>query len=236
MYGLRDVRGYDPPQPTCASAALWQTMSPGRRTGAPSYPRTAELNVKLIGMLGEAYVSPSRKRAGSTAVARVAYRGRDARSSTNSYVPPRVRAALRRRGGGREQRDRGGDEAASIRARARHAEGRAGRRSAAGAPAPSGSSPRTNGSVTIRARSPAGLVVLDDQWMPGWSVRSTAGRPRYSRRRRAARRVVPAGEHEIVWSYRVPGLRAGALLSGLGLLIVLAWGGALLRRRRRVPR
>ena len=45
--------------------------------------------------------------------------------------------------------------------------------------------------------------------------------------------VVPAGAHEIVWSYRVPGLRAGAALSGLGLLGAAAWGGLLLAGRRR---
>jgi uncharacterized membrane protein YfhO len=45
--------------------------------------------------------------------------------------------------------------------------------------------------------------------------------------------VVPAGAHEVVWSYRVPGLRLGVALSLLGLLAALAWAGALLVRARR---
>jgi hypothetical protein len=47
--------------------------------------------------------------------------------------------------------------------------------------------------------------------------------------------IVPAGAHEIVWSYRVPGLRAGAALSGLGAVVLLAWAGALVVRSRRRP-
>jgi uncharacterized membrane protein YfhO len=37
--------------------------------------------------------------------------------------------------------------------------------------------------------------------------------------------VVPAGTHEVVWRYRVPGLRMGLALSATGLLVMLAWAG-----------
>jgi uncharacterized membrane protein YfhO len=76
--------------------------------------------------------------------------------------------------------------------------------------------------------------VLDDAWASGWSV-TVDGRPARELQADVVMRgvVVPAGEHEIVWSYRVPGLRAGLLLSALGLLELAAWSGALLARRRR---
>jgi hypothetical protein len=45
--------------------------------------------------------------------------------------------------------------------------------------------------------------------------------------------VVGPGHHEIVWSYAVPGLRAGVLLSLLALLALAGGGIALLARRRR---
>jgi uncharacterized membrane protein YfhO len=76
--------------------------------------------------------------------------------------------------------------------------------------------------------------VLDDAWARGWSV-TVDGRPARALRADVVMRgvTVPAGTHEIVWRYRVPGLRTGALLSGLGLLTLLGWGGWLLRSRRR---
>lgn len=46
--------------------------------------------------------------------------------------------------------------------------------------------------------------------------------------------VVGAGHHEIVWSYRVPGLRAGVATSALALDLLLG-AGVLLRVRRRRP-
>jgi uncharacterized membrane protein YfhO len=84
--------------------------------------------------------------------------------------------------------------------------------------------------------------VLDDTWGPGWSV-AVDGRAAQPLQANAVLRavIVPAGEHEVVWSYRVPGLRLGAALSGFGLALAAAWAGVLVvraRRRRRaaVPR
>ena len=46
--------------------------------------------------------------------------------------------------------------------------------------------------------------------------------------------AVRAGSHAIEWRYRVPGLRAGAVLTLLGLAGLLAAAGvAAVRRRRR---
>jgi hypothetical protein len=94
-----------------------------------------------------------------------------------------------------------------------------------------------NSQVSLRASLPrTGLVVLDDAWAPGWSV-SVDGRPARALQADVVLRgvVVPAGSHEIVWSYRVPGLRLGALLSLLGLLVAAGWGGWLAMRARRSP-
>jgi hypothetical protein len=82
-----------------------------------------------------------------------------------------------------------------------------------------------------------GLVVLDDAWAPGWSVEVDGEDARALQANVVMRGVVvPAGEHEIVWSYRVPGLRLGALLSGVGLVLLVAWAGALIARSRRRAR
>jgi uncharacterized membrane protein YfhO len=91
-----------------------------------------------------------------------------------------------------------------------------------------------NSRVALRATlSRRSVVVLDDAWAPGWRV-TVDGRPARALQADMVLRgvVVPAGTHEVVWSYRVPGLRAGALLSGIGLLIAAGWGAWLLVRRR----
>jgi uncharacterized membrane protein YfhO len=91
--------------------------------------------------------------------------------------------------------------------------------------------------VTLQTRlRRRGLVVLDDQYMPGWTV-TVDGRPARALRTDVVLRgvVVPAGSHRVVWRYRVPGLRAGAAMSVTGVLIALVWAGVLLLRRRRSP-
>jgi hypothetical protein len=90
-----------------------------------------------------------------------------------------------------------------------------------------------NAQVTLHATlDRRGIVVLGDQLLDGWSVR-VDGRPATPLRVDAVLRgvAVGPGRHEIVWSYAVPGLRAGAGLSVLALLL-LASGGLLARRRR----
>jgi uncharacterized membrane protein YfhO len=92
-----------------------------------------------------------------------------------------------------------------------------------------------NARVTMRARlARPSVVLLDDAWARGWSVR-VDGKPARALQSDVILRgvAVPAGEHEIVWSYRVPGLRAGALLSLLALLATLGWAGVLVVRARR---
>jgi hypothetical protein len=93
----------------------------------------------------------------------------------------------------------------------------------------------TASSVTLRAtlRRP-GLVVLNDGLAPGWSVQ-VDGEPADEVRVNDVMRgvAVDAGDHEVAWTYRVPGLRLGAALSTLALVLLLGASIALVRMRRR---
>lgn len=79
----------------------------------------------------------------------------------------------------------------------------------------------------VRTRRPA-LVLLADAWDAGWRA-AVDGAPVASLAADGALRAVavPAGEHTVEWTYRTPGLEAGAAISVVGLVIV-----ALLGRRR----
>jgi hypothetical protein len=97
-----------------------------------------------------------------------------------------------------------------------------------------------NAEVHLRATlAQPGLVMLDDQMARGWTVRID-GRPARALRVDGVMRgvAVRAGTHSVVWSYAVPGLRLGLLLSGLGLVGILAWiaTAGIMYRRRAPPR
>lgn len=85
--------------------------------------------------------------------------------------------------------------------------------------------------VRIGATGP-GLLVLADTAAPGWSAR-VDGAAVALRTVEAEFRAVDLreGDHEVVFEYRAPGLRAGALVSALALLVCLAS----LRRGSRWP-
>jgi hypothetical protein len=83
-------------------------------------------------------------------------------------------------------------------------------------------------------------VVLNDQLADGWSVTVDGEAARPLRVDSVMRGVsVPAGAHTVSWRYRAPGLRAGLVLSALGLLLIVGlalWGGRLrVRQQRDVP-
>lgn len=74
-------------------------------------------------------------------------------------------------------------------------------------------------------------VVLADAYAPGWEARVDDQPAAILRANYAVRAVeVPAGAHRVVFTYRTPLLRLGALLSALGM--VLGVGLALWGRRR----
>ena len=86
--------------------------------------------------------------------------------------------------------------------------------------------------IRIRADGPGGVVVLADSFADGWSAtvdRNAAPVLRADGNFRAV--ALSAGAHEVMFSYRTPGLRAGALVSALAALVgavLLLW-----RRARR---
>jgi hypothetical protein len=79
--------------------------------------------------------------------------------------------------------------------------------------------------VTLRLRAPApGFLVLADQYDPGWSATVNQEPREILRANHAFRAVeVPAGDSEVVFTYRPASLLLGALLSGATLLGMAAW-------------
>jgi hypothetical protein len=244
LYRLRDVRGSDQPFPTTRFFRLWRTMD---ATADPfSLSTLTERSPRVLGLLGARWLlTPPGTRTDLGGLRRV-YDGADATIFENRLAAPRAFVA-------REVRvARGADAELEAIAEARFdprrdatlraaeirgdAAALADARPRAGAGAGSARVvDERNASVTVRARLPRrGLVVLDDQWAPGWSV-EVDGRAARAERANAVLRavVVPAGEHEVVWRYRVPGLRLGAALSALGLALAAAWGVAVVVRERR---
>ncbi|HXO43174.1 MAG TPA: YfhO family protein, partial [Thermoanaerobaculia bacterium] len=88
--------------------------------------------------------------------------------------------------------------------------------------------------VLLDCDSPAGgYAVLLDEWAPGWSA-TTDGHPAPILLADGLFRAVPVepGPHQVVLTYRTPGLRAGAAISLLAWLAGATW---LWRTRRRSP-
>jgi Bacterial membrane protein YfhO len=88
--------------------------------------------------------------------------------------------------------------------------------------------------VLLDCDSPTGgYAVLLDEWAPGWTA-ATDGHPAPILLADGLFRAVPVepGPHQVVLSYRTPGLRTGAAISLLAWLAGAAW---LLLARRRSP-
>ena len=84
--------------------------------------------------------------------------------------------------------------------------------------------PRGTDRVVVRVTTEApGLLVVADTWMPGWSS-TVDGRPSPVLRGDIAFRVIPLprpGRHEVVMTYRAPGLALGAAITATALLVLL---------------
>ncbi len=96
-----------------------------------------------------------------------------------------------------------------------------------------------NDRVVVRASMPDdGYLVLADTYYPGWRATVDGEDARVQRADHALRAVwVPAGEHEVVFTYRASGRTTGTVLtvvSALGIVAVAAAGPLVRRRRRRV--
>jgi hypothetical protein len=249
VYGLRDVRGYDAPQPSRRFFRLWRTLAPAQQEWRPfDVPALAPESLPVLGLLGARYIVA----APGTTVSEdrafrplsIAYSGGDATVLENALASPRALVATRVRVAANEDEEIAAVMAPGFDPR-RDAIVRREEVGDGAFSAPAGRPPGTvrvvdeaNARVTLQARLPRrGVVVLDDAWAPGWSV-TVDGAPARELQANVVMRgvVVPAGAHEIVWSYRVPGLRLGALLSALGLLALLGWAAWLVVRARRGAR
>jgi hypothetical protein len=81
------------------------------------------------------------------------------------------------------------------------------------------------GEVTLAVGAgPRGFLVLADSWLPGWTAQLLTGRslPLYRADSGLRAVPVPAGECEVRFSYRTPGLRPGLWLSALAATLLLA--------------
>jgi hypothetical protein len=246
-YGLHDIRGYDPPQPSGRYLRLWR-LAEAEQLDWTSFAldSLSPTSMQVASVLGARYVIAAAgvqlPSGGGTPVhaLHVAYDGPDARIFVNRRAAPRALVAPRVRvvSGEAEARSAVAEpqfdprrEAVVERGTGTGSSGRGALRPSSGAVSVSDPS---NALVRVRAElDRPGLVVLNDSWAPGWSVQLDGRDTRALRVNDVMRGVVvPAGAHAVEWRYRVPGLRAGTVLSLVGLLAVAAILGLELRRRR----
>ncbi|HKG39869.1 MAG TPA: hypothetical protein VKB25_12845 [Conexibacter sp.] len=245
-FGLADVRGYNPPFPTKDFLALWRQAAPDQVAWLPTTINTIDpAGVQVTGALGARFILtgpeatvPTEDDPALHSLRRV-YDGREAtifenpRATPRAFVAPSIVSVPDAASAHAALADSGFDARRAVvvedgqpsETRLTNAQGARGRATIV---------EELNARVTMRATlDRRGIVVLGDQLLDGWSV-SVDGRPATPVRVDAVLRgvVVDAGRHEIVWSYRVPGLRAGVAVSALSLILLL--GVALLPRMRRV--
>jgi hypothetical protein len=240
-YRLRDVRGYDPPEPDLRYFRLWRLANPAQAP-APGDLILADVTpaaLKVVSLLGARYIALpfGETRPLSRTGLSTPYIGGDGTVWENALAAPRVVVpkTVGAVGGEHELfaallRSEFDPRRSALVERAQ-----LGRR-----PPPGGASGRArvegeaNARVTLRAQmASAGLVVLNDRLTSGWSVEvdgRSASPVRVNGVMRGVR--VPAGAHRITWRYRTPGLTLGAILSGLALLAIV---GVLIASRRRGP-
>jgi hypothetical protein len=220
FYGLRDIRGYDPPKPTTSYFDLFRLANPAESDWGLRFPALTRQARRVLDLLSVRYllVAPSEPPIREAEMP-VVYRGLDAvvyedrLAAPRAYVPQRV------------VRARGEAEVLSTLV----APGfQAGRDAVVQAPAPAASGTvrlvsAEDTRVALRADlSRGGLVVLNDAWAKGWRA-TVDGHPASALQVNSVGRgvIVPAGLHTIVWSYEAPGLVLGAVLSGASLLILV---------------
>jgi hypothetical protein len=244
VYGLNDVRGYDVPQPTVRFYRLWLAANPLQRNWQTfAIPVLTPASLDVMSVLGARFLVAGPD-LGSTAglPLRRVYAGADATVLENPNATPRamVASSVRLTSGQSATRT------ALVEARfdprrtvvvERDQPGVAAL--AAGSRAPGSGTAAVvhedNASVMLHASlTRRGLVMLDDDFTDGWSVRvdgRTAPALHVDDVMRGV--IVGPGRHEILWSYTVPGLGSGLLLSLVGLMVLV--GGAIVLRARRRP-
>ncbi len=249
-YGLHDIRGYDPPQPSPRMLRLWRVAEPEQLDWmAFSVGSLSPTVLQVASTMGARYViagpgvqRPEVDEAPERAL-RVVYDGPDARVFENARAAPRALAApiVRIVPGEDETRATLVDPRFDPRREVVVERGEPGvsdaLAAASGSPGDVTVEDPSNARVVLHARMPRrGLVVLNDNLTPGWSV-TVDGRDARPVRVNDLMRgvVVDSGAHTVEWRYRVPGLRVGLVLTLLGLagLVALAAWDRRTRARRR---
>jgi hypothetical protein len=240
VYGLRDVRGYDPPYPSLRLFELWKLVNPGQGDWESFHVgELTESAHQVLNALGVRFLiaEPGKQLDTQTVDVRglrPIYKGPDAIVWRNDRSAPRALVARDVQLVGSPEGARATIASLAFDARRsvvleRSQPGVAGLAGAAGSAQVVDDG---NARVTLRAQlDRRGLVVLNDALFDGWSV-EVDGRPAPALRVNEVMRgvVVGPGTHEVTWRYRVPGMRLGALLS---LLTALALAGALVAVRLR---
>jgi hypothetical protein len=261
-YGLNDIRGYDPPQPTLRFYRLWRLANP-QQLNWTSFSMELSLDaLQVASVLGARWIVmnpgvelPLVNGGGPLSALQRAYELSDATIFENRRAAPRVMAvagsAVHVTRGEAETRttlidagfdprhevvvERGEPDVAAVAASSSGGEGADGGGAVAGTArvaADDGDRVVVNASLSRRA-----LVVLNDNLTDGWSVK-VDGRDADVVRVNDVMRgvVVPAGRHAVAWSYRVPGLRVGLGLSLIAVIGMLGVGAIVAGTRRRGPR
>ncbi len=242
-YGLRDVRGYDAPQPSMRFFRLWRSLHSTQEGWAPfDLAGIDPESLPVLGMLGARYIvtrpGTSLDREGHDALHAV-HRGDDATVYRNDLAIRRTLVAPLVTIAADEDAEFATVTASDFDPRDSVV--------VAAAELPPGTTEReltgagsariveeSNARVAIRTETDGqALVLLGDAWADGWRV-TVDGRPAEALRADVVLRgvVVPAGSHEVVWAYSVPGLKAGIAASALGLAVLFAWAAVPLARRR----
>jgi hypothetical protein len=226
-YGLSDVRGYDPPQPTDRYFHLWQLANPLQ--GPSEDLQVVKLNatgLRVMSLLGARFIvaDPSEARLSFPGLSTI-YAGRDAVVYKNSRAAPAAFAPASVVGVA-------GEEAMLEKISSPLYDPT--REALVEAP-DGGLSPGRgevavqhdeNAEVRMTARlTRGGLVVLNDAWAAGWTVRIDGHPASIIRVNDVMRGVdVPVGNHLITWHYKVPGLSEGLAISGFAALLLIAIG------------
>jgi len=243
-YGLDDVRGYEPPQPTVRFYNLWKAAEPDQTNWQPfSVNPISPRTLRLVSLLGARWLldvaDATNISAPGLRTLEVGYAGREATVFENPNALPRAMVATYVLVTTEERQTINALLAPELDPLSTVVVERDQPGAAALAQAPpvhgtAAVTGETNASVTLRATlDRRGLVLLGDNLADGWSVR-VDGRPARVVRADDVLRgvIVGPGRHEIRWSYTVPGLRAGAALSLLALAALAGAGIVLVRRRR----
>jgi Bacterial membrane protein YfhO len=247
VYGLDDVRGYDPPQPTKRYYGLWLTANPGQVSWRPFEIGALDaLRLRLVSVLGVRYIVTGAgsglapKRDPALGALDVVHADDDATIFANPGAAPRAMVARTVRLTADEEATRAALIEEGIDARRtvvveRDQPGAGALRGARGSAAVVR---ERNAQVTLRATlDRRGLVVLNDSFSDGWTVRVDGHAAPALHVNDVMRGVaVGPGRHTIAWSYAVPGLRAGVAVSALALAALLGGAIALALRRRATSR